>query len=382
MNKTLIFTENVHDTYTLTVLKLLLLRGDELTIMTPRMKLDRLRKANAELISEVAFFPLLDHILIRKRFIARIFSFINGRRNLGRFKAVLSAKEIDEVFFLESYNSSFNNGFCRIRDRFKNVRCRLTIHNINQYVSDYKRFSTDFKDFRLRKPKKSNVRFFEYMDNYVVVADALVASLRRFTGKCAQVIPFSLTDQNDICERKSFLHGHCMSGPIRFVVPGVVSEKRKPYKMIIDAFSKLLGYNFELVFLGPLYEESICAYAQERAVTIRTFNDYISMQKFSKIISEAHFLIGYVNEQLPYGLFKASGVEFDGAKHGVPVIVKNKKIVTSNGEFVVAENLFETLKNLIGEYNSGLWKTKYGLSAFDKMENNTAEAFLMNKISD
>lgn len=356
MKKILLYTED-HDCFTDSILNLIMLINDiEVFIMTTEEKKKRLIKSNPIFYKKFTFIKLNEKISIKKNPYKRIINFLKLRKNLIDLKIdYLIIQEINDnlLIFLISY-------FLRINNLFK----ILTIHNLNEYIKVDKNL---IKKYKLNKTKKYKIKFRNKFDRFIVLNNHLKYKLKYKYKINSQVIPFKLTNQNYIHQKKYFLENNS-NGITKFVVPGNVESKRKDYYKIIDSFVNL--DNYELIFLGKVKEKKIIDYAINKKVNLKYFNIYLNEKEFNNIIVNSHFLIGFISEKLPYGILKASGIEFDGPTLGTPVIVNSNKIISKNGLYIYTNDLKSIIKKILLDKKNEKYYIKYGKLAYEKMINN------------
>jgi hypothetical protein len=229
--------------------------------------------------------------------------------------------------------------------------------------------------YNLKKVKKYQKKFVQQFDKYIVLNENIKNNLENDYSIKSEVLPFKTTTNKSIKKREKFLYD-INNKQINIVVPGNVDSKRKNYYSIIDSFSEYENNNYKLIFLGKVIENNIIDYAKKKNINFEYFEEYLPESKFNEYILNSHFLIGYVSNDLPYGILKASGVEFDGPTMGVPIIVNNKNVINENGLFIYSENLEETLLKIFNDIKEGSYYEKYGKKAFEKMKKNTSEKYI------
>jgi hypothetical protein len=370
MKKILLYSET-HEPYLETFVTILNLMGNkEIFIATNEKRVDWLLETNPNLYSNVKFIKLNESLSFKKTLVKASLNLV--KNYLGIKKAIKNNK-IDNFVVLEIYNEKLQ--FIMSFDfSFKNLNKILTIHNIHRY---FKVDANLIKKYNLQSPKKFQIRFLRKFNKIVVLQDNLAKTLKVKYGIDSIIIPYKLTKPIYIEKRKNFLED-CNKQKIKFVVPGNVDSKRKNYYSIVDTFSVFSKESYELVFLGKVIERDIIDYAKKKNINLKYFDSYLSENEFNNEIISSHFLIGLISNELPYGELKASGVVFDGASLGVPVIINNENLVLKNGLFIVTQNLESTLKEITKDFETSTYYEKYGKPALDKMIENKAEKYISN----
>jgi hypothetical protein len=299
------------------------------------------------------------------------FNVISRIINYFKIKKFLRKEKIDNFLILETYEKIFKYLTSRNK-QIKKINSILTIHNIFDYFEVEKLL---MERYNLKKVKNYQKKFLEKFNKYVVLNENIKNKLEKDYNIKSEVLPFKTTNKNDIKKRELFLN-NLNNKQITFIIPGNVESKRKNYFSIIDSFSKYNNKNYKLIFLGRVIENKIIDYAKKKEINLEYFNEYLPESKFNEYILNSHFLIGFISNDLPYGILKASGVEFDGPTMGVPVIVNNKNVTNNNGLFIYSEDLDNTLLNIFNDINNNSYYTKYGKIAFEKMKNNTSDKYV------
>lgn len=370
MKRILLYSET-HEPYLETFVTLLNLMGNkEIFIATNEKRVDWLLETNPNLYSNVKFIKLNENLSFKK---TPVKASLNSIKNYLKIKKAIKKNKIDNFVVLEIYDKKLQI-LMSFDFSFKNLNKVLTIHNIHRYFKIDENLT---RKYNLQSPKKFQIRFLRKFNKIVVLQDNMVKTLKLKYGVDSIIIPGKLTKSVYIEKRKKFLENFNKQ-KIKFVVPGGVESKRKNYYSIIDTFSVFSKESYELVFLGKVIEKDIIDYAKKKNINLKYFDSYLSENEFNNEIITSHFLIGLMSNEMPYGELKASGVIFDGASLGVPVIINNENLVLKNGLFIVTQNLESTLKEIIDEFETSKYYEKYGKPALDKMIENTAEKYISN----
>lgn len=371
MKKILLYSE-CHEPYLETFVTILkLLNDSKIFIATGKKRHDWLLSANPELYTDVNFINLKEKFPVEKNPVKAITSVLNNYEIIKNF---IEKEKVSEFIILELYNEKLKL-LMSLNFPFKNVHSILTVHNIHDY---FEVDETLLKSYNLNKVRKYQKKFVRNFDKIVVLADRMKDFLKVNYGIEPYTMPYKLTKLSYIEKRNNFLNDKTLTSKVKFVVPGNVDSKRKDYYSIIDSFSRYDKNKYELVFLGKVIEEKILKYGKTKNINIKSFKSYIPENLFNDEIINSHFVIGFSSGLSPYGILKASGIEFDGPALGVPTIVNNENLMSEKGVFLFTENLQATLDQLFCDFENNEYLEKYGKSAFEKMKNNTADKYLKN----
>jgi len=371
MKKILLYSE-CHEPYLETFVTLLkLLNERKIFIATEEKKHDWLLSTNPKLYTDVNFINLKDGFPMKKNPVKATKSVLNNYKIIKKF---IEKEKVTEFVMLELYNEKLKL-LMSLNFPFKNMRSILTVHNIHNYFEIDERL---LRKYNLHKVRKYQKKFVQNFDKIVVLNDRMKDFLEANYSIKAYIMPFRLTKLSYIEKRDNFLNDKTSTSKVKFVVPGNVESKRKDYYSIIDSFSKYNKKKYELVFLGKVIEEKIIEYAKIKKINIKSFKSLIPENQFNDEIISSHFVIGFSSDLLPYGILKASGIEFDGPALGVPTIVNNENLISEKGVFLFSENLQATLDQVFCDFENNEYLEKYGKPAFEKMKNNTADKYLEN----
>ncbi|ANQ54609.1 glycosyltransferase [Thermosipho sp. 1070] len=367
--KILIYTEDTHYGFTLCIMEILLrLDYKNLFLATYENKYYVLKKTRPDLIEKIRFINLKNLPSFKNNPMIRIY---NAFHNYQKISGVINNENIKKIIFLESNEVLFKI-FNSIKS-FRNAEKILVVHNLNDFIS-YKIIKKFFFEYKLRKSTFFDRIFFKKMNKFVVLNETLKQNFELYFDKKVYVLPFRIAENQIIKARSNFLLKRL---PIlKFTVPGFVHCDKKNYKEIIDSFKKFSKDDYILTFLGKVVDYNVVRYAIENGVNVKYYIDYVSEEEFRKEMIESHFLLGIISDKLPYGLFKTSGIEFEGPSFGIPTIVNNENIISEKGIFIYTDNLQDTLKKIFEDFKDGLYYEKYGKPAYEKMFSNTLENYL------
>lgn len=293
MKKLVIYTENFHDYYFLMVLESLSqsnLNNFNYLIILPESKYNRL-------ISKI-------HFIIRnsdKNFI------FNTYKKIGLIlilKILMNYK--NKFFILEMYHP-ITRFFLRFLSNKKNHI--FTVHALDNLTS---------KDKINNVFRKRNINFLTFSEK---IQSTL--SLHQITN--VDIIPGYYPDLEFIKSRKKNKSTKTLK--TIFTVTGSVDNRRKDYYAIIDFFYNSRINDFELIFLGKIYDENIKEYAIKKNVKIKFFHEYLHTNIYEKYLLETDYLIGLFSNK-KYDSEKLSGIFQDSLRFGIPIITNIKNVGT------------------------------------------------------
>jgi len=147
-----------------------------------------------------------------------------------------------------------------------------------------------------------------------------------------------------------------------FIVPGNVEKSRRDYYGIFEAF-RSIDNDFELVLLGKAVDKEIISEGTKvLGKKLVFFENRLSESDFAQYMVKSHFVISNLSNELPYGVFKASGSEFDGPAFGVPVLMPvDLPIIQENNVLIRYDrnNLEYTLRECIESVIDKSYEEKY-----------------------
>lgn len=156
------------------------------------------------------------------------------------------------------------------------------------------------------------------------------------------------------------------SSKTRFIMPGNVEKSRRDYYLIFEAF-RSINNDFELVLLGKAVDKEIISEGTKvLGKRLVYFENRLSESEFAQYMLKSHFVISNLSYELPYGVFKASGSEFDGPAFGVPVLMPvDSPIIQENNVLIRYDrsNLEYTLRECIKSVINKSYEEKYLKSA-------------------
>lgn len=214
---------------------------------------------------------------------------------------------------------------------FKNSKTLCILHNLN--------FGLFFKSISLKNILVEKQSFLYFLKLYLKERIAskrkmvnnsntiavLSSSLKNYantkiSNKPAQVLNLNYNDH--------FLIENTL--PLKIVIPGNVSSKRKDFDLVFNVFSKINPIEkIEFIFLGSIREEILKNKLLKLknkcvdTVAITFFENYVAETEYQKIIKNAHLLFCPIKTKTSfywvdefYGKTKVSGNESDCITYG------------------------------------------------------------------
>lgn len=359
MSKILIYTQNVHDLYTGVIVDFLLQRKYEVLLISP--KINHTPINNMIRGDKIQHYTLVNRLNTKRRYIPRlllkVLNIFVDYVNCVRLYRILKLGNYDKFIILDSYNKYMWFPLALFYPKKAVSKTILTVHNIHHHIKSES------------GSKWWQARIAQFSSEYIVLTTWMKEALSKHTSKSIHVIPFSVSVDKDISRRLNYKQ-KLENYPIRFVIPGNVSHKRKPYIEIFESFSRYSNDIYSLTLLGKIEDPSIIRYAKINNINIEYFWDKVSDIDFDRIMSSSHFSIGFVSDKLPYGTYKASGVSFDGPKYGVPTLINKQHLITEKGVFHFIESLDEFLETVLMEFDFDKYFQENYKIALNKMKAN------------
>lgn len=189
-------------------------------------------------------------------------------------------------------------------------------------------------------------------------------------------IPYSFTFNSDVLHREKYLSSRSDSVHITFTIPGYVEEEKRRYKDMFQILSNL-RIEFTLVLSGRVIDKDLIKYAKTLGINLKYYNRRLSDDEFRENLINSDFILHFPNVNHGYEIIKASGIPFDAAKYGVPLITD----VTLNEYFHSILNIISYPgHNLINQLNNSNNLSDYyinlAMESLVKTENNTIKNYL------
>lgn len=360
--KILIYTEEPHDSFDEVLIEKY--KESEVYLLGSKKKIKRLKKSYKE--NNIYFLKKLYLPTKKENILKRI---IIPFLNLFILFKDISKYKFDEIVFSTLQDEITKRFFFFFVNNSK-INITISIHNINYwFFYDHKIFEKQYKDFFINR----NYSYFlnKKIEKYIVLTDYLKKKIEPYINKkeiC--VLPFK--KENKLILKKRFDFISREENIPTFIIPGNVDNKRKDYNLIIDAFEKVKS-NYKLIFLGKTVDSKIIEKAKNNLKEkIIFFEEYIDEKTFENYMINSHFILTYDNKKLPYGILKASGIEFDGKVYMMPVLINKDSIYSELeiSEFIFYDkyNLSSFINDLIMDINLGKYKKKYFDELFKELE--------------
>ncbi|HPH12129.1 MAG TPA: hypothetical protein PKW59_14840, partial [Thermotogota bacterium] len=134
-------------------------------------------------------------------------------------------------------------------------------------------------------------------------------------------------------------------------------------KWVFEEMAKI-EEDFQIVLLGKVVDSGIIEFAKGKLGSkVKYFDGYISEEVFTEEMINSHAIIANLNLDSPYGIYKTSGVEFDGPVFGVPIIIENGLLSQNkNAMFLRFSDLSQfraRVEKIILSVNSGSYLEDY-----------------------
>lgn len=368
-----IYSENMHDYYLLSILKLYseLDIYNEIIILTFKEKIKRINDELTELVNQkkVAFkYNYFKSYKLKKvsRFMDSPVRFLfNVPVRLVNFiiLAFFGLKYFNKNDFVITELQDSKNSYLIdliLKDNPKsNIKNFITLHNIDRFI---------IKDSKLNKLSKK----FNY---HIVLSNNLKENLKKYSNKKILIAPAALPTKR-IVELRAKKMDLLKTKKVKFTVTGSIDDKRKDYKKIIDYFSKIENTLYELVLLGQVKSKWVVEYAHEKNVNIRFFNSFVADDVFEDEVLTSHFLLSFINNDR-YFKVKISGSMYDSLRYAIPLISNNQTFNSENIQNIIVKSSDALLK-IIAEIKNDNYSKKYGVKSLKLSKNLIMSNYLNN----
>jgi len=293
-----------------------------------------------------------DKIILNTINISKISSLLLFLKNIKNDDIVIyptiSVRNISLLYFLSFF---INKNIYYIRN--SNSWLKYANHQNNILFKLISNFTTFLKKRLLKKAYQIFVAN-SNLKNYLKLNDI---------KKTINIVPYKFFDKNNY-------YASVYTDRLSIVIPGGIDTSKKDLSLIRRATSNLTQSRKDkltIVLLGKPNSEKDLVFCKEWKKEIGTslvyFTNFIPDTKFSKILKEAHFVLGILtinyedryNKEI-YGVTKDTGVDAQAISYGKPLIINKefnvaKEIVTSSIGFENSDNLSKILEQIIMSEN-------------------------------
>ncbi len=192
--------------------------------------------------------------------------------------------------------------------------------------------------------------FLKKIKSGVVLTQYLREEISHYTNIPIAVFPFVTFSENRLKQREKILKTVTIP---TFTLLGAVNNEKKYYKQIVDVFAKITK-EYTLIFLGRVISNEEILYAKQKLGNkVVSFSGYIEDEEYENTLCSSHFIINNNLTKQPYGLYKASGMEFESAVYCVPLIKKE------GGDDQYEGNLEKLITDAISSVLTGKYYEQY-----------------------
>lgn len=287
--------------------------------------------------------------------------FIRCREYSNRISTMADKENIDVIMVTTAQNIYVNLFLASVLKKAISI---LVVHNVNRFVvwgdRVFRSMERNFETYPLWR-KIINSRVARSANALVVLTDYLQEKMSRLVPSIpVYELPFRISSSEVLTRRKESVLNNSVT---TFTISGSVSGKRRTYDRYFELFGGLANTDFRLVLLGEVRDPTVVRRGKELlGDKLITFDRFLTEEEYLSELLSSHFLITDLSKSMPYGVFKASGVEFDGPSLGIPVILPEDVLKSSrHGVFIrfSEDNLKHILRNAIGSVEDGTYEKEY-----------------------
>lgn len=362
VNALIIYSEDSHDVFLLSILDSIKSTELKILVLLPNKKKHRLLKAiDADsklkrfILSNVTFIGLkfLDPTSSNSNydFISKIFkrinkivlffySYMSSSNQIKNFTNIRNCNFIS----LENYSPLSNIYLKRVLSKNNEtlISKLLVIHNTNNQMLTKHNFHLNFT-------------------NYLVVSNALIATLPPQIRSKTQRIPFSAPSEATVKQRLRYLSITESKEKIySLVIVGEVSNSRRDYFSLLSFISRIKN-PITLTLLGKVTDSSIIEYCHSLNIKPIFFDESIDQKYFDTLMSNFDFILYRSSKKMKYSSSKSSGVIFDSMRYGIPIISLEPLIE----EFENAPSVFTFDENKALDLDKLITKTNRNSLSYD-----------------
>ena len=344
MKKTIIlYAEESHDPLDVNLIRFLGVENN-MIVVSKETKIQRLKE-------KIKTIPFLTHTLspISSKF-SPIKRIRINLRNLQKIKEIYSNKNADVIIFSSLYNNMFI--FLMALLFPKKFKSALFVHNIHAWCGKKSGYNNIQKYTRMKLIKKFTSLF--------VLDDYLIEIAEKELKKMAFYFPFKTSNKTIIEQRKLKTTN---SQTTILTIPGMVMPERKDYYWVFDYLEEVKE-DFQLILLGKVHDKKIVKVGQQKlGKKLVYFEKYLDTNTFNDLLLQSHAIIGNINKQSFYGVYKISGVEYDGPANAIPVILEDKVFEkNTHGYFLRFSNkneFIQIIQEIIESVKKGCYTQNY-----------------------
>ena len=299
----------------------------------------------------------------------RIRVILQNRKHVSCLLSAIKHYQTDLVFFTTPQATALNLELPRLS---KITKIILFCHNIDEYCKSFRKSSMSTHDYRKIPHIRAliNRRLLNASSGAILLTEYLLDKFRAcFPEVYATVVPFRLSSKSDLEERVLRIRNEDIP---TFSISGSVDESRRQYESIFEAFQSVNNTErYRLVLLGITKDRSVIDKGVKMLGDhLMYFEDFLPEAEYNSWLKRSHFLIAGLSGRQPYGVLKASGVEFDGPALGIPVLAEETMLQNSSKGYYVrytnADHLSKLLSKIIHSVNSGNYFEEYLRISLDK----------------
>jgi len=352
MTRILVIVEDWHTSFDTMIVKLLIRCGFKVFLLASEKKAFHFR----------SFERNISFLIAPKKTGNNRFARLLGCREYTNHIGAMAEKEKIDLILVTTAGSVMVDLF--LPGVFKKTPSILVVHNVNRFVvwgdRVFRSMERNFETYPLWR-KIINSRVARSADALVVLTDYLQEKMSRLVPSIpVYELPFRISSSEVLTRRKESVLNNSVT---TFTISGSVSGKRRTYDRYFELFGGLANTDFRLVLLGEVRDPTVVRRGKELlGDKLITFDRFLTEEEYLSELLSSHFLITDLSKSMPYGVFKASGVEFDGPSLGIPVILPEDVLKSSrHGVFIrfSEDNLKHILRNAIGSVEDGTYEKEY-----------------------
>jgi hypothetical protein len=352
MNVLLVVTD-YHTSFDLMILKLLLKKHDlNVIVFATEKKASYFKGCGASFSFETAPSRQSNNPLSR---------LLYCREYLGAIYDVVRKHKIDLLFITTAQDAVLNFFLCNI---VKKTPTLLVVHNIDRFVikgdSNFRRKEQAFNSYSKWR-KRINACLASSSKSLIVLTDYLQKEMSRIMPeKHVYELPFRVSSAAILRRRREEVLSNRAT---TFTISGSVNGVRRNYEDYFDLFDGSVKGDFRLQLLGEVQDSDIVSRGKRLlGDKLIAFDRFLTEEEYMNGLLSSHFLLADLSRSMPYGVFKASGVEFDGPSLGIPVITPFDVLKSSrHGIFVrySEDKLLQVLNSSIDSVDQGTYEKEF-----------------------